>query len=156
MDKIKEDLISLFDEMFGCLNMYKRKTYDKLFEEKFQKYKHIMYDIARMCNDRPEEEQEQIIEELAHVVPDHAYEEVQKISRFRRKNESFNYNINMVGYVIPILTYTGDKNCQKLAERMVALWNAMKINSLKLSVSSYEVISEGFQNSGLGIFGRRK
>ena len=155
MEKIKEDLVGLFDEMLTCLGSFKRKTYDKLFEEKFQEHKHILYDIARVCSEGSEEEQMQIIEELADVIPEHIYKKVKNISRFKRNRESMDYNMNMVAYVIPILTYTGEKHCQKLAERMVALWNAKKINSLKLSVSSYEVISEGFKTSGIGIFGRK-
>lgn len=156
MEKIKQDLISLYDEMLTCLDSFKRKKYDKLFEEKFQEHKHIIYEIARICEDSAQEEQTQIIEELASVIPDHVYEEVQHISRFKRNREAVNYNMNMVAYVVPLLTYTGEKNCQRLAERMVELWNKKKINSLKLSVSSYEVVSEGFKTSGLGIFDFRK
>lgn len=155
MEKIKEDLIRLFDDMFTQLDSYKRKKYDKLFEEKFQQYKSISFDITKLCEDKTEEEQAQIIEELAAVIPDHVYEEVKKISRFKRNKQSVDYNMNMVGYVVPILTYTEEEHCKKLAERMVELWNKKKINSLKIQVSSYEVISEGFKSSGLGIFGRR-
>ena len=90
----------------------------------------------------------QVIEELSDVLPSHAYDRLKTVPKMKRERTSIDYNMNMVVYIVPVLTYTKEENCERLAARMIERWNEKKMNSLTLSISSYETIAGGFK-SGL-------
>lgn len=148
MERIKEELISLFDEMLSQVSSFKRKTYSGIFEQAYEKHKGIISDISELCEGKTGEEREQIIGELADVLPDHAWDKLQYIPGRKREHTSIDYNMNMVVYVVPVLTYTKEENCMKLTAETIKRWNEKKMNSLTLGVSSYETIAGGFR-SGL-------
>lgn len=145
MEKIKEELILLFDGMLPRVEEFKRKTYETVFEEGFRAHKGVISDIAELCSEKPEEEKTALIEELAETLPEHALEIMQGTAKRKQEKTGIDFNMNMAVYVVPILTYTKEENCERLAARTVELWNEKKINTLTLSLSSYEAIAGGFR-----------
>lgn len=145
MEKTKEELICLFEDMLGKVGEFKSATYKDLFEAGYEKYRSIISHISEMCSGKNEEEAAQIIEELAMVLPDHASQKAQRIPVSKKQKVTMDYNMNMAVYVIPILTYTKNEFCTGWAVRTVKLWNEKKMNSLVLRVSSYEEIAGGFK-----------
>ena len=145
MEKIKKELTDLFEEMLPKVSSFKRKTYQGLFEEGFEKYKGVISSICELLSSKNDVERKQMTEELAGVVPEYAYEKIQCIPKAKKERTAINYNLNMAVYVIPILTYTREENCRRLAEHMVGLWTEKKVSSLTLSMSSYEEIAGGFK-----------
>lgn len=145
MEKVKEELISLYDDMLGKVREFKRGTYKRLFEEGYEKHREIIPHISGLCSEKDETERSQIVEELAGVLPEYAYQKAQMLSGHKRQSITMDYNMNMAVYVVPILTYTKDEMCGKVAVRMIELWNEKKINSLVLGLSSYEEIGGGFR-----------
>lgn len=146
MDKIKEGLIRLFDGMLLQVGSFKRKTYKGVFEQGYETYKEVVSDILTLYEGKTKEEQEKITDELSDVLPDYAYGKLQTVPKMKRERASIDYNMNMVVYVVPVLTYTKDENLESLAEKTVERWNEKKMNSLTLSISSYETIAGGFKN----------
>lgn len=145
MENIKKELIRLFDEMLPRVDEFRRKTYEAVFEESFQKHKGVISDISKLCSERSEEEKERLIDELAEVLPAHASGIMEETAKRKKEKTGIDFNMNMAVYVIPILTYTKEENCTELAARTVKLWNEKKINSLTLSISTYEAIAGGFR-----------
>ena len=46
-----------------------------------------------------------------------------------RKDQLYvDFNLNMAVYVVPVLNYSGNEWCEKLAKRMVELWNEKKVS----------------------------
>ena len=145
MDKIKEELIQLFDGMMPQIKSFKRKQYAGVFEEGFAEHKGVLAGITELCAEKTEEECEPIIEELASVIPDYAYDKFHKEPKMVRNRLEVDYNMNMAVYVIPILTYTHEAGCEKVAKRTVELWNEKPVTSLTLGQASYEEIAGGFR-----------
>lgn len=145
MEKVKEELIRLYEDMFGKVREFKRETYKRLFEAGYEKHGEIISHISGLCSGKDEAEAGRIIEELAAVLPEYACQKAQRFSGRKRQSSTVDYNMNMVIYVIPILTYTRDEICIRVATRAVELWNEKKINSLVLGISSYEDIAGGFR-----------
>ncbi len=145
MEKIKEELIRLFDDMLKKVEEFRRKTYETVFEEGFERHKGVVSDIAKLCSEKSEEEKSELIEELAEVLPEHALGLMRETGKRKREKTGIDFNMNMAVYVVPILTYSKEENCERLAERTVEVWNQKKVNALTLGMSSYEAIAGGFR-----------
>lgn len=146
MEKIREELTALFDEMLDHLNAFRKKSYAKTFEEAFQKHKGTITEIARMLSEVSEEEKDALIEELAAIIPDYAYEKIQGKSKSQKERLSVDYNMNMAVYVVPMLGYIHDENCDALGKKMVETWNKKHVTTLRLSYATYDEISGGFKS----------
>ena len=85
------------------------------------------------------------MEELADVIPEYAYGKMQSVKNLSRESYAMDYNLNMAAFVVPILNYNRNEYCVAVTKRMVELWNQRKVNSLKLSHSTYEEIAGGFE-----------
>ena len=72
MEKIKEELLILFDDMLSQTGSFKKKTYKGIFEQAYEKHKGVVSDILALCEGKTDEEREKITDELADVLPDHA------------------------------------------------------------------------------------
>ncbi len=145
MEKIREDLARLFDEMLPEIKKFRRKTYNDLFDHGFEMFKYIVEEISTLCSETAEEEREARIEELAAMIPEHAGALMKDQPKRMRERLSVDYNMNMAVYVMPILTYTEDESCVQMCRRMVELWNEKKVTTLTLSYATYEDISAGFK-----------
>ena len=145
MDKVKMQLISLFDEMLDKVEKFNKASYNNIFLETFRKYEDLLDDISDLVEEVPKEERKAMIEEIASILPEYVKSLLNKYSDKERKQIDMNYNMNMVVYVLPVLTYSHDKYCEKVARRMVEIWNESKVTNLNLGYSTYENIAGGFK-----------
>ncbi len=154
MEQIREELVSLFEDMLAQLGSFKKKTYAGAFEKGLQEHKKVVADIEELCSHcDTEEECLRAREEIARAIPEHAKERMEKVRKFQRNQKSTEYNLNMVVYVMPILNYTKSENCEKISMRMVEVWNELGFSSLPLRHSpSYEQIAGSFGRGFLGLF----
>lgn len=145
-EDIKQRLCDLFDDMLTKIGEFKRKTYSGVFEEAYEVHKSLPEEIARLCEEAEEERREELIEELALVLPNYGLEKIG--DRLKKEKEKFyvDFNLNMAVYVVPILNYSGNEWCEKLTKRMVELWNEKGVSKLTLSHSTYENIKSGFKS----------
>ncbi|MGN1167632.1 MAG: CFI-box-CTERM domain-containing protein [Lachnospiraceae bacterium] len=148
MEKIDERLISLFEEMMTHTKEFRKKSYEGVFKKGFSEYKELPEEIRDAIVNAPEEEREVLTEHFANVIPEYAYQRIQEEKKTQKKRvverNEVDYNINMVVYVVPILNYTKDPNCEAVAKRMIELWNEKKVTSMEISYSNYESIESGF------------
>ena len=145
MDNLKEQLILLYDEMFEKVDKFCKASYNNIFLEAFRKYEDLVDGIADLLEDTPKGNRKAVIDELAYVLPVYVKEKVSKLPDKEIKSLEVNYNMNMAAYVLPIITYSHDNYCEKVANRTVEIWNEMKVTSLNLSFSTYESIAGGFK-----------
>lgn len=147
MDEIKRQLENLFDDMLPYVKTFKHKTYNQIFEAGYIRHKKTLNEIAQMCGTAEPEEIEDLIEELAKIIPMYALEKMNKIPNKQKNRLSVDYNMNMAVYVVPFINYSHDEHCEKIAKKMVEIWNRKGVTSLTLSYSSYEDISQGFKKT---------
>lgn len=145
MEQTKQELIQLFEEMLTQIKYFKRKTYEGIFKDCYNKHKGTVEEMARLCAEASEEERDSVIEEFSLVIPDYVYEKMQGLSKSKRERYSVDYNMNMAVYVVPLLTYSHDEYCEEIASRMVKAWNKKKVSTLTLGHSSYDDIAGGFK-----------
>lgn len=145
IDKIKGELTALFDEMMDHRKDFKRKYYASVIEDAQKKYESMLEDILQCFQQTSEEEKAALTEELARVIPDHAFEKMQTVKKRNRDRDSIDYNLNMAVYVVPILNYSRQKDSVELTKRMVELWNKKGITNMRLTHSTYEEIDAGFK-----------
>ncbi|QDW74081.1 hypothetical protein FND36_08595 [Lachnospiraceae bacterium KGMB03038] len=145
MEKIRTDMIQLFDEMLTKVKAFRRKTYNGLFEKGFKQFKDVITEITSLCEETEEENREALLEELAGIIPEYAGELMMKQPKRTRERLAVDYNMNMAVYVMPILTYTKDEFCIEMCKRMVEIWNDKKVTTLTLSYATYDDIFAGFK-----------
>lgn len=145
MEDINKQLIALFDEMLEKVEMFNRHNYNELFLAAFKKYEAVLAEISEMCEDTPKAERGELIEKIASVIPEYAKGLPKDFPKKEKNKMEMNYNMNMAAYIIPAFTYSNDFYLQKIAHRMVEIWNERKINSLTLGYSTYEDIIKGFK-----------
>jgi len=145
MNNLKEQIISLYDEMFDKVDKFNKQSYNNIFLEAFRKYEDLVDGISDFLEDTPKEERKRVIAELGSILPAYVKEKTSKLPEKEIKSQEINYNMNMVIYVLPIITYSHDKYCEKVAQKTVEVWNEMKVTSLTLSYSTYESIAGGFK-----------
>ena len=56
MEKIREDLARLFDEMLTQVGGFRKKTYNGVFEKGFRQFCNVPEEIGSLCEETPEEE----------------------------------------------------------------------------------------------------
>ena len=144
-DRIKKELIVLFDEMLDHRKEFRRKQYAGVIEDALKRYESTMEDIMQCFVQAPEEEREALTEELAQVIPNHAYEKMQSVKKRNKDRDSMDYNLNMAVYVVPLLNYSKQKDCIALTKRMVELWNGKGITNMHLTHRTYDEIAAGFE-----------
>lgn len=145
-EDVRKGLCELFDNMMAKIGAFKRKSYCEVFEAAYEEHKSLPEEIARLCDMTEEEKREELIEELAGVIPQYALEKTGHLSKNKKERLSVDYNLNMAVYVVPILNYSKNEWCGKLTRRMVELWNEKEVSTLNLSHSTYEDIKGGFKS----------
>ena len=146
MDQFREQLILLYDEMFEKIDKFNRGSYNNIFLEAFRKYEDLVLNIETYLEDIPREERKKKIDEIARILPVYVKEKITSLPDKERKSLEVNYNMNMVVYVLPILSYTHENYCEKVSKRIVEIWNEMKVTSLNIGYSTYESIAGGFKS----------
>lgn len=147
MDKeqIKKGLIRLFSDMLEHGKEFRRSKYANVYEEGRRRHRKVVEAIADLCADAQEGERDALIEELAGVIPDYAYEQMQSVKKSMKNKRHVDFNMNMAVYVVPMLNHDGNEDCVAVASRMVELWNEKGVTPMHLSYSTYEDIAAGFK-----------
>lgn len=147
MENIKRDLEQLFDEMLEQVKFFKRKTYDGIFKSCYNKYGKTIDAMGTLCGEASEEERDALVEQLAFIIPEYASGKMQYLSKSRKERQAVDFNMNMAVYIVPLFTYTHNQYCERVAERMVLVWNEKEVTSLTLGQSGYDDIAGGFKRS---------
>ena len=130
VESLKQELEQMFDEMLRQIKLFKKKTYSPAF-------------LSSCCADMGEE----ALTEFAEIIPEYAFQKIQKFSKRDQEKYALNFNLAMVVYVVPLFIHTRDPLCEKLAEMMVEKWNQKKVTKMEIGMSDYEKISSGFKRS---------
>ncbi len=154
MENIKTGLVELFDEMLPEVKNFKRGSYERVFQFYFEKYRYLISDILACCKQLSSDEKIAFFDEVSNYLSKHAFEKMNSASQLKNGQAELDYNMVMAVYVIPILTYTREKECEELVKHMADAWNAQKISPLQLGISNYEKIASGFRNSIFDFFKR--
>lgn len=151
MDELKKGLQELFDTMLGKVDKFTSSSYSDVFQENYREYQSFFDLLENRLKDGSNEEQEQLICELSLVIPEYAKNKLNELSKSKKNRLEVDYNLCMVVYIIPMLSYTRYEQCKILSERIVDVWNQEKITSLTLGHSDYETISGGFPRKLFGL-----
>nr|WP_296262920.1 hypothetical protein [uncultured Merdimonas sp.] len=143
MEDFKQELEQLFDEMIHQIRFFKKKTYSPAFLQAYDQHQELLTRVSAWCAEAEEEE----ISSLAQIIPEYAYQKMQKLSRRDKEKFALNFNLTMVAYVVPLFRYTRDPYCEKITEQMVSFWNQKKVTKMEIGMSDYEKISSGFKKS---------
>lgn len=108
-EDVKKKLRDLFDDMLTKVGEFKRKTYSDVFEEGYGIYKSLPEEIAGLCEEAEEDRREELVEELALVIPDYALGKIGERSKKEKDQLYVDFNLNMAVYVVPVLNYSGNE-----------------------------------------------
>lgn len=142
---LKKRLTDYFDEMLKMTPKFKKKEYEAIFSDMLNKYGRDINEIALLFENVDEKTEETLIAEIAEVIPTHAKEKMEALSKREQNKEAIEYNLTMAVYVIPGLSHNKNEKLVKIAEKTVERWNALEVTSLQLGLSNYEDISGGFR-----------
>lgn len=145
MYQTKAKFVLFFNEMLNEVDKFKRNTYDDIFFEALKKHELLFKSLEDLIENTPEESRDNMIEEMASVLPNYAKPIIANFDKKQRHAQEMNYNLNMAVYIIPAITYSKNSNLEKLANRTVDLWNEKKVTSLTLKYSTYDDIDKGFK-----------
>lgn len=145
-EDVKKKLRDLFDDMLTKVGEFKRKTYSDVFEKVTRFIKVFRRKSPVYAKRQKKTDAKKLVEELALVIPDYALGKIGEQSKKEKDRLYVDFNLNMAVYVVPILNYSGNEWCEKLAKRMVELWNEKKVSKLTLSYSTYDNIKSGFKS----------
>ena len=68
MDTIKEQLISLFDEMLGKVEKFNKGSYNRIFLETFKKYESLVNSIADLLEEAAREDRKSLIDDISKIL----------------------------------------------------------------------------------------
>ena len=139
-ETLQKELIGLFEETAGC--KFNKKHYASDMEDMMEKHGEFLRELVQMC-----EESEETLEAAVSCVPEYAFAQLEQI-RSKRKRDivSFDYNLNMVAYFMPLVGQIESEKTDEIIKRMTDAWNE-KMPGGKIAYSSYENIKGGFRRS---------
>ena len=124
-------------------NCSRKRPIVRLFLRAYDSYRELLSGVSSCCADMGEE----ALTEFAEIIPEYAFQKIQKFSKRDQEKYALNFNLAMVVYVVPLFIHTRDPLCEKLAEMMVEKWNQKKVTKMEIGMSDYEKISSGFKRS---------
>lgn len=147
MEDTRKELEALFDEMLGNIKYFKKKSYQSVFEKSYEKYSRLFENLQFYCEELAEQkDRDEVIRDTASVIPDYAIRKLKDIPKHKKATLSIDYNMTMAVYIIPMFTYQGLPENERIAEQMVKLWNEKKVTGNNIQMSTYEKIEGGFKN----------
>ena len=78
MEETRKALEDFFDEMLGSTRYFKKKSYEGFFKEAYEKHRSMIMSLPGLCG-KEEADGEQVIEELAAVIPSYAKSKCQDL-----------------------------------------------------------------------------
>lgn len=144
MEEIKQKLIEFFIEMQDYRKFFKRKLYKDTFMRCYEEHKELLSSLITQCEKA--EDKEKVISELARIIPEYAHGKVDEQTKKSKKEAlMMDYNMTMVTFVMPVLTYSKNEDMESMADKMVEYWNKGPI-TMKLSKSNFEDLEGGFKS----------
>lgn len=139
-ETLQKNLVDLFQKTAGC--KFNKKHYTSDMESIMEEYGEFLQEMVQMC-----EESENMLELAASCIPEYAFSQLETI-RSKRKRDivSFDYNLNMVAYFMPLIGQIESEKTEELIKRMTDVWNE-KMPGGKIAYSCYENIRDGFRRS---------
>lgn len=144
MEETRKRLEEFFDEMLRNMKYFKKKSYEQVFKETYEKYKELVTSLPALCEGE-EEDAEAAVEEISSVIPLYARRKFLDVPKRKKEVVGIDYNMAMAVYVVPMLVYQRDPVNEKIAQRMVEIWNEGQVTGLRLQKSDYEQIAGGFR-----------
>lgn len=144
MEETRKALEDFFDEMFKGIPYFKKKSYEEFFKEAYEKHRDMIMGLPGLCGGEGTDEA-QMIEDLASVIPSYVGKKSQDLPKRTKDKVGVDYNLTMAAYVIPMLCYQRDPRNERIAERMVEIWNDNKVTAYTLQKSDYDQIAKGFK-----------
>ncbi len=144
MEETRKKLEDFFDEMVKNMKYFKRKSYEQFFKDTYEKYRDLMASLPVLCEGEGLEAEE-ALEELAGAIPMYARSKFLEVPKRKKEPTGIDYNMAMAVYVVPMLVYQHDPVNERIATRMVEIWNESKVTGLPLQKSNYEQIAGGFR-----------
>lgn len=142
--EIQEGLDKLFELLVPFSKEFNKKTYAGIFKDKYEDFRPLFSAISHECETA--DDQEEAVESIARVLPDKMHAILsQEGSKRKQENVLMKYNLGMVAFVIPMFRYGRIDSCEKIVDRMVALWNDNGL-SMDISKSTFEDIEGGFKS----------
>lgn len=139
-ETLQKEMIGLFQETIGC--KFNKKHYTSDMEEMMEKHGGFLREMIQMC-----EESEEILEFAVSCVPEYAFSQLEQIrSKRKRDIASFDYNLNMVAYFMPLVGQIESEKTDEIIKRMTEAWNE-KMPGGKIAYSCYDNIRKGFRRS---------
>jgi len=131
-------MIDLFD--FTYLKPLSRTNYLRDIETIQLKFHSLLTELEHKLDESTDE-----FELLSHMIPDTIKVRHDDL-RSNRKKESYliDCNLNMVGFVLPVLGSVKATNTERFVEAIVTRWNTV-FPTTKIKASSIEVIQSGFR-----------
>lgn len=144
MEELKQQLIEFFKESQNYQPYFKRKLYEEAFQKFFAEQRELLATIIELCEKA--EDKDKIIDEIASVIPAFVHSKINEQTG-KRKKESLvmDYNMNVVTFVIPVLTYSRNEYCDAVADKLVEHWNDGPV-TMKIQKSNYEDLQNSFRN----------
>lgn len=142
MEETRKRLEEFFDEMLRNMKYFKKKSYEQVFKETYEKYREFVMGLPVLCEG---EEGDAAVEELASVIPLYARRKFLDVPKKKKEPTGIDYNMAMAVYVVPMLVYQHDPVNERIALRMVEIWNEAQVTGLRLQKSDYEQIAGGFR-----------
>ncbi len=143
MERTKEALRTLFDEMTEHVQYFNRKYYEPVFEDAVHQHMDVITAIARHCEEA--EDKEAVMDELAGVLPQYVAGKLKGLSKRERGNKAMDYNMTIALFVIPMINYSQDPYCDRVTDLLVEKWNGEKVTGLNIGKADYEKIRSGFK-----------
>ncbi len=144
MDETRKALEELFEEMLGSMRYFKKKTYEDFFVSAYDSRRNLFASLSACAGEEGMTEEE-IVEELASVIPEYAQNKLSQVPRKQREKAGIDYNLTMAVYIVPMLYYQHDKRNEWIADRMIEIWNSWKVTGYPLKRSEFAQIAGGFR-----------
>lgn len=144
MEELKQKLVDFFIEMQDYRQYFKRKIYKDAFMRCYEEHKELLASVITICEQA--EDKDEAVMELARAIPEYAHGQVDNAPKKSKKEAlMMDYNMTMVTFVVPVLTYNGSEYLDRIADRMIELWNKGPI-TMKLGRAGFEELNGSFKS----------
>lgn len=144
MEQLQQGLVNFFIETDEYRPFFKRKLYEEAFQNCFAAKKELLASVAAYIEQSAAADE--AIDTLAASIPGYAKQKMAEQPQKRRREAlAMDYNMSMVTFVLPVLAYKRAEVLDKLADRMVELWNQGSVD-MKIGRSTYEDLCAGFKS----------
>lgn len=142
-ENIEESLEALFDEAIIVMQDFQKKTYEDTFKKMYEEHRGELTEFTNVCE--TSEDADAVIEQISNCIPAKVKALLDAEETKRKKEfKMLDYNMALVTFVTPVISYNRSQCCEKLAAKIVDKWN-IAFPKFKLQNSTFENIEGGFK-----------